>query len=180
MLKIPKEQMEVFEAASDESLIRSLMKQVRSSSYDHVPASDSELRESVIGWIGDARRWGFSTNSAITRYVDLCAQTQGQREGLETRLETYLRLYHEELLHGLELQKFVQNVIQFATQNKVHEEEGIAWLAVILLAGRARGDLDRRWIISILDQPTITEEDRVLQVHRQAISKGWIAPQKVP
>src|SRR5262249_1888576 len=98
MLKIRKGQMEALEQATFERFVRRLMEQVRAKYADRVPRLDTELRESVTAWITDARRWGFTTDSAITRYVDLCAQTQGQREPIETRLKTYLRLYHENLL----------------------------------------------------------------------------------
>jgi len=138
MLKIRQEQMEVFEQATFEHFVCRIMEQVRSKYSDRLPALDTELRESVTAWITDARRWGFSTDSAITRYVDFCAQTQGQREPIETRLKTYLRLYHENLLGGVDAQEFGRTVMQLAARHKVHEEEGIAWLAVILLAGHLR------------------------------------------
>lgn len=132
----------------------------------------------MLGWIADARRWGFNADPEMIRYVDFCAQTQSRREPLETRLRTYLRLYHERLLGGLDEQALVRTVMQFASRHKVYEDEGIAWLAVIVLSGYQVGDSDWGWMGPILDQSSLEEEARVLQVHQQAMVRGWIASER--
>ena len=173
------EQMAIFEQTASEDWTQGLAKEVKSKYPNRLPANDENLLKSVTAWIADARLWGFRTEAEIKRYVHSCVQTQGQRDPIETRLQTYLNLHHENLLRGVDVQHFAHTATQFALRHRVYQEEGVAWLAVILLAGYRKGDFNPAWIDPILDQPKVTEESRVLQVHQNAIARGWIASKGV-
>ena len=175
MLHIRKEQMDILEQSTFDRLTDSIMEQIRSKYSDRVPESDVELRHSIVGWIEDAHQWGFKTDDDVTQYVNFCARTQGRREPIELRLQTYLQIYHERLLGRVDVQNFVRTVMHIAAQYSVRADEGVAWLAVILLAGQQKGDTNRNWIESILSQPHVSEEAKLFQVHQQATARGWIA-----
>jgi hypothetical protein len=176
VLVIRNDQMHVFDRSASEDFLLRTVQDVKSRYRDRLPESDAEIRESVSGWITDARRWGFMDEGAIIRYVNFCAATWGRREPIEIRLQTYLRLYHEDLAAKASLPECTSEAMRIANLGGVREEEGVAWLSVILLAGRATGDSNTKWIEQILDQPGIDEERKLQMVHQQAIGRGWLTP----
>lgn len=175
---IRSEQMREFETRARESFLRRVVGELRAKYPERLPASDSELRISTAGWIDDARRWGFKTDASIIRYVMCCAESQGQREPIEVRLPVYLALYHQTLLEGVDLHAFVPSVIRLASKQNIREDEGIAWLSVILLAGLQRGETDTTWVGAALSQSNDEEEKRLLKVHQQAAARGWFSPRR--
>jgi hypothetical protein len=172
-LQIRSEQMAAFEDSASEAFLRRVVTGLRAKYADRVPASDAELRISAAGWIKDAQCWGFKTESEIIRYVSSVAERHGRREPIETRLAIYLQLHHEPLLAGVDLQAFVPMVLQLASEHQIREDEGVAWLAAILLSGRRRGETDASWLEAVLDSSDGNEETRLLQVHQQAAARGW-------
>ncbi len=172
-------QMQVFEQEARESFILRAIKHLRRQVPTKVAPTDEELRPSVEGWIEDARVWGFRTEPDILRYVTMVAEQFGQREPLENRLQVFLRLYHEQLTTGVDLAQFAPSLIAFAHAHNILADEGVAWLATLVLAGRAKGNQDMRWIGAFLDgrpgDPVLPEEERMHEVHRQAIARGWVA-----
>jgi hypothetical protein len=177
MFTMLKEQMDVLEDASFQAFIEHLMAHLRQNHPAHLPATDELLRPMVLAWVDDARRWGIHTESLLFRYVEACAVNQGQRETLENRLLTYLQLYHPNLLAGMDGPTFVRQALDFAAQYQVKEEEGITWLAVILLSGKRHGRTDDGWIRSILKTPRLSEETRLTMLHEGALSRGWLSPE---
>ena len=115
---IREEQMAVFEQTAYEDWVHGIAREVRSKYAGRLPATHEDLLKSVMAWIADARVWGFSTDSEIRRYVGSYAQTQGQHEPIETRLQTYLQIYHENLLGGVDVQEFARSATQFASQHR--------------------------------------------------------------
>lgn len=174
-------QMQVFEREARESFILRAMKHLRRQVPTKIAPTDEELRPSVEGWIEDARIWGFRTEPDILRYVTMVAEQFGQREPLGNRLQVFLRLHHEPLTTGVDLAQFAPSLITFARAHNILADEGVAWLATLVLAGRAKGNQDMRWIGAVLDgrpgDPVRPEEERMHEVHRQAITRSWVAPE---
>lgn len=179
MLTIRSEQLKVFEDTALNDFVLRMMEHLRRSFADRVPSSDERLRSSIVGWREDAQEWGLRGDPQIVRYLESRAREDGEREPLESRLPRYLRLHYENMLAGVDLDHFVKDAMAFAAQHHVREEEGITWLAVILLAGRRSHDRDDRWIQGILDQEAhSSEEARMRLVHDGAARRGWIAQER--
>lgn len=174
MFVIRSHHVEAFEETWLEDFVSRLIVELRGKYSNAVPDSDDLLRESIIGWINDARIWGLHHEKPIARYVESCARFQGHRLSLEERLQTYLELYHENLVIGVELQPFVQSVLSLAARYGICADEGITWLAVVLLAQKRCLDRDDRWLHTILQDTGKHEEQRLLDVHEKAIARGWI------
>jgi hypothetical protein len=178
LLTIRLKQIRVFDETLYTDLVRRLTATLRQTWPDRVPAADEELKQSIEGWIADARCCGLYSYGHIERYVRSRAQLEGKRAPLNERLAVYLRMNHDDLLAGVDAAKFVQRVIHFAARHNVHAEEGVTWLALILLAGHKRSGKDYGWINELLDHPNLSEEERVHRVHLSAVQRGWISAAK--
>jgi hypothetical protein len=174
MFKIRKEQKAALSQATLDSFRDRMVLNLKLKFGDKLVASDEALRRSVQIWIQDAERWGLRSERGKIKYVESCVATQGSYQPFETRLVTYLRLYHEPLLPGVDLEKFTSEVVRLGSDHGIREEEGLTWLAAILLAGRRTREVDYSWIHSILSQPD-DEESRLQRVHEGAIHRGWIS-----
>ncbi len=170
--------MNALDAKANEDLCERLMLELRRR-FPANPAADPELRQTIREWMNDARIWGFNTDAAVTDYVVLCARQIGTREPLEARLEVYLQLHQERLVEGVDLRQFCPAMVTFARAHNILADEGVAWLASIILAGLAKNDRQLNWIAGILDDKdpdhaNVAEETRLYAVHDQAVLRGWV------
>lgn len=173
MLIIRAEQMKAFEAVDREELIQRITLHLRQKFPGQLPGTEESQRRSVSAWIEDARQWGLRRPELIARYVESCAVTQGERPALETRLATYLRLYHESRVAGIDVEDFVKQVMGLAQRHQLGDEEAVSWLAVLLL-GRGRGDAGESWIHEALGRPGPSEQARMRRLHAEAVRRGWV------
>ena len=153
--------------------INTLVHSVRAAYPDRVPSTDAELRQSVEGWLNDARASGLKEKRSSERYVMSRAWIEGERPPLASRLRDYLATYQPHLIEGVAVDGFAKSAVAFAAENNVIEEEGVTWLAVILLSGRQKGDWDMGWVKQVLTRRG-PEENRVRAVHDEAVVRGWV------
>jgi signal transduction histidine kinase len=175
MFEIRSEQLQALGYKSFTDFVSNLAAQLKVKLGARLLHSQEELRRDVAFWVMDAKKWGLRRDKSIARYVESCAVSQGRRENLETRLATYLRLNYSNLLNGVDIRQFVSSVLLLARQASVKEEEGVAWLALIVL--HIRGDAN--WVLEVLNHPGEDEERRVLRVHQEAVRRGWISDEVV-
>lgn len=140
----------------------------------HPASANAELRACVEAWIADAYHLGLRGQRQVVAWLERLVQKGQLRQPLEVRLPVYLVLYHESLLEGLDATVFTKRVCGLARSCAIHQEEGTAWLAVIVLAGHHRAaPLD--WIGPMLQGSEAPEEERLRAVHLHARSLGWFA-----
>ena len=178
MLTIRKEQMRALDQVANEAFCQRLIGMLRAQVADRLPASQHDLEHSVKGWVADARLWGLMTEHRISGYVLSRARATGKRDPLEERLQVYLQMYRPDLTRGMDVPAFAHAVVGFAIKHRVREEEGVTWLAVILLSARTKGWCEVRWVEDILGRAGVAEEARLLEVHREAERRGWIVSGK--
>ncbi len=108
------------------------------------------------------------------------AISRAYREDLVRRLARYLEIHEPDLAAGVDLPAFADSAVDLASKHAIREEEGIAWLATILLsARRAKQPVD--WMDALLDRlekatngTVPPEEDRLSQVHAEAAKRGIV------
>jgi hypothetical protein len=173
MLIIRPEQSKALEEAAREGLVDRMTARLRQKFGAHLAESDEALRRSVSAWDEDARHWGLHSPEVIGKYIESCAVIQRERPALETRLATYLQLYHEGLAARVDLDRFSKHVVNLAATYQIRDEEAVAWMAVILLAGRRLGLADDRWVHDTLGRPGLDDQARLRQLHDEAVKRGW-------
>ncbi len=105
------------------------------------------------------------------------------REDFVRRLTRYLAEHQPDLAEGADLRAVANQALSLAANHAIAEEEGITWLAAILLANhRARQPVE--WIDTLLERlrrPTSgavpPEEERLTAIHQEAVSRG-VLPRK--
>jgi hypothetical protein len=173
MLNIRNEQLEALTKQTRIGLANELVAQLRTKLPAAVSIDEQKLKNSILAWIEDAQLLGLRCDKNIRQFVMSRAVCQGYREDLHTRLLTYLRLHHSDRLHAVNPNDFVDEALRLASKCDVKQEEGITWLAVIMLHNPADGDL--KWIEEALRQEKSgNEEQRILAVHQEAARRGWI------
>ncbi len=178
MFTISQSQLAALDEKADRSLCERIVKQLRSEPRVPLPPDDAELGKEVAERIRDARVWGLQSDPSVTQYVVSCLTHLGPKEDLTSRLEVYLRLYHEPLTEGVSLPEFCRGIVTFAHAHNVRADEGAAWLATLVLAGHSRGASDLSWIAPLLDQPDMDEEAHMHLVHGGAQTRGWLGKEQ--
>jgi len=119
--------------------------------------------------------------SFTLRQEHIDAIGRAYREDFARRLARYFEAYKPDLAAGVDLRAFATSTIDFAAQRGILEEEGITWLATILLSAR-RAKQPTDWIGPLLERlqkpnngAVPPEEERLLEVHREAQRRGVVA-----
>ena len=119
--------------------------------------------------------------SFTLRQEHIDAIGKAYREDFVRRLTRYLAVHQPDLAEGADLRAVANQALSLAAKRAITEEEGITWLAAILLANlRAKQPVE--WIDALLERlekpasgPVPSEEDRLTAVHREAERRGVVA-----
>lgn len=175
MLKITSTQLKTLEEVSQSLFIKRVAAHLRKHHSQHLPSSESELEHSIQEWVQDARIQGLREDEPTLKYIESCAVLQGRKEPLATRLSVYLSIHHDSWIQRVDVNSFVATVIDLAAAYHIGQEEGVTWLAVIMLAGHQQPSPDFHWISSVLAKESLGEEARLHRAHEEARRRGWIA-----
>ena len=176
LLKISATQMHILQDVTKKQFIHRTLAHLRQNLPAHFQIPDDELEHSITEWLQDAMILGLTADTQLTKYIESCAITQGKKEPLEARIAAYLHINHSHLLSKLDdVDAFVKTALELATKNDIKQDEGVAWLTVILLAGHHCTAKDDQWLRKILASTWIDEEIRMHMVHHGAIERGWIS-----
>ena len=170
MWNIRPEQLASLEAAADEAALDRLVARLTGPYSGRLPVTPAAARAELAAWVADARAWGLRSEELIAHYVESCLRVRGRREPLVVRVATYLRLYRP--VAGLDVEAVADEAVARARRGRVTTEEGVAWLAAILAAGRLSDRPDADWINDALAQEG-DEEVRLRTAHRGAVQRGW-------
>ncbi len=173
MYKIRSEQVRKLDGAARESFIDRMTHYLGQKYPGRIAGSETELRVVIRAWDEDARLWGLRNEDGIASYIEAVAVSRVDRSVLGPRVETYLRIYHAELVNGVDLGRLVERVFTRAAAHHIGDEEAVAWLATISLIGQARRE-DDAWFDDILSRPG-SDEARMQLVHEEAARRGWVA-----
>ena len=108
----------------------------------------------------------------------IAAFDEAHRQDIANRLVAYLHLHHADIIQDLDLDEFAWRVVLFAESYKIVEDEGIAWLAAVLLAGRRTDAGDMGWVVPLLrdlELRGLPEEERLHHIHEEAVKRGWLS-----
>jgi len=172
MFRVRDEQLRTFDTQLNDRFVDDLLADLTPKLSQQMRVDRNRLRSSIVGWISDARKLGLRSDDAITRFVEKYAIRQAYREQIQVRLVSYLLLYHEPLAKGLNVKAHAAEVTELAAKTGITQDEGIAWLATILLY--RPGHQDAGWVTRVLSRSDLPEEVRVAQVHQEAVKRGWI------
>lgn len=121
--------------------------------------------------------------SFTLRQEHIDAIGKAYRDDFVRRLTRYLEEHQPDLAEGADLRAVANQALSLAAKHAIAEEEGITWLAAILLAN-LRAKQPAEWIGALLDRlerpssgAVPSEEERLTAVHEEAVSRG-VLPRK--
>lgn len=174
-MQISRTQFQTLARATDSGLPERVLARVQAAIPDPGERRDPQLSQSIVGWIDDARACGLRSERHIVRYVERRYATERRRAPLERRIATFLSLYHDRSLAGLDGKVVAAAACRIAARYDIRDEEAVAWLATILVHAPRGPQTDASWIAASLGDRTRSDEIRMRAVHDQAVRRGWLA-----
>ena len=132
------------------------------------------LHNDVVGWIEDATAFGLASERLIRRFVEGRFVNHYRRPPIAERVSGFLREEHPDLVLGIALEEFVEEVIALCGRANLNSDEAVAWLSVLLLSARAAGESQFAWAEEILMSTPGEGEQRLSRAHAHAAAQGWL------
>jgi len=174
MITLRQEQFDAMTSAYLQPTVGRWIARLREQWPDRLPDSDELLQASVIGWIEDARVFGINSEKGIWAYVESAARADGVRPSLETRLVGYLEDIYPVQAARCDVTRLVTECLRLSSAHSIVDEEGIAWLASLMIAAPPAASGTWGWLDKLLAQTPGGVEAKLMVVQREMQARGWI------